>query len=150
MDVAPRFKSSLYPNILFKSWLNWGKYVKEEEIQHPFHEEWHLLPHATALACSNIATTRMLRSLLIVYEHHRFSRSLLYISVPFSKLIFIIVIFFSYRLLRQIPQQVQWFLHPARLERVGWTHHEQQILQLQHQHEREEDQAWIRLPEGNN
>lgn len=43
------------------------------------------------------------------------------------------------RLLREVLEQVQWVLHPARLARVGGPHHELQVLQLQYQYERQED-----------
>lgn len=53
-----------------------------------------------------------------------------------------------HRLLRQVPEQVQRQLHPARLARVGRPHHELALLQLLHQPQRQAHQARRRLPQG--
>jgi hypothetical protein len=58
--------------------------------------------------------------------------------------------FFSlcFRIFREVPEQIQRVVRPSRVARMGWAHNELQVLQLLHKHEREEDQARLRLSQG--
>lgn len=52
------------------------------------------------------------------------------------------------RVLRQVSEQVQRSVHTARLAGVGRPHNEFTVLQLQREHEREEDKARLRVQQG--
>ena len=52
------------------------------------------------------------------------------------------------RLLRQVSEQVQRLVHPAGLARMGRPNNELALLQLQRQHERQEDKARLRVQQG--
>lgn len=53
-----------------------------------------------------------------------------------------------FRLLRQVPEQVQRLVHTARLARMGRSHNEFTVLQLQREREWEEDKARLRVRQG--
>lgn len=52
------------------------------------------------------------------------------------------------RLLRQVSEQVQRIVHTARMAGMGRSHNEFTVLQLQREHEREEDKARVRVQQG--
>lgn len=60
----------------------------------------------------------------------------------------ILQFYFYFRILRQIFEQIQRFVHTARMAGMGRPYNELSLLQLQCQHEWQEDKARFRLQPG--
>lgn len=120
--------------------------------------------------CANVHSTHLVINCIFVsstlkLKHHRISRvcttrnrnyrdrpsTFQQISCRFTfRTLFsrLKIFFVSFRILREILEQVQRIVHSARMERMGRPDHELQILQLFHKYEREKNQTRFRLPKG--
>lgn len=58
------------------------------------------------------------------------------------------ILFWFFRILRQVFEQIQRLVHTAGMARMGRSYNELPLLQLQRQHERQEDKARLRLQPG--